>query len=105
MLVREPHNPHDADAVAVQSLHGHGLGYVPRTETHRLPQPVTFGRVQSIGAEANTGNLGLTVSSSQPHRQLLVLAGCATGDEFVQKPTPSAARIIADVTAWLIMTR
>ena len=61
MLVREPHNPHDADAVAVQSLHGHGLGYVPRTETHRLPQPVTFGRVQSIGAEANTGNLGLTV--------------------------------------------
>ena len=61
MLVREPHNPHDPDAVAVQSLHGHGLGYVPRTETHRLPQPVTFGRVQSIGAEANTGNLGLTV--------------------------------------------
>jgi hypothetical protein len=65
MMVREPHNPYDADAVAVQSLHGHGLGYIPRGETFRLPQPVTFGRVQSIGSEANTGNLGLTVRTSQ----------------------------------------
>lgn len=65
MLVREPQNPHDPDAVAVQSLHGHGLGYIPRNETFKLPQPVTFGRVESIGAEANTGNLGLTVRLSK----------------------------------------
>ena len=44
-----------------QTLHGHGLGYVPRDQTFRLPQPVTFGRVESIGQEASTGNFGLTV--------------------------------------------
>ena len=61
MLVREPNNPHDPNAVAVATLHGHGLGYLPREQTRWLPQPVTFGRVASIGAQADTQNLGLTV--------------------------------------------
>ncbi len=61
MLVREPENPHDPNAVVVQTLHGHGLGYMPRDATGALPQAVTFGRVQSIGAQADTGNIGLTV--------------------------------------------
>ena len=40
MLVREPHNPHDPNALAVLTLHGHGLGYIPREQTFRIPQQV-----------------------------------------------------------------
>lgn len=41
-LVREPHNPHDANAVRVE-WRGHPLGYVPRRENGHLARQMDGG--------------------------------------------------------------
>ncbi|KAK9817263.1 hypothetical protein WJX72_011983 [[Myrmecia] bisecta] len=50
MLVKEPHNEHDPNAVAVLTLAGAQLGYVPRELTQNFTQDVTFASVYSFGA-------------------------------------------------------
>lgn len=49
MLVREPGNPHDPNAVCVQRLDGRQLGYVPKELTRHFSQYTTFGHVHSSG--------------------------------------------------------
>lgn len=61
MFVKEPSNVHDPNAVSVQTLHGHSMGHIAQKETSQFLQPVSFGRVLSIGPEHWTGNFGLTV--------------------------------------------
>lgn len=61
MFVREPSNVHDPNAVSVQTLHGHSMGHIARKETSQFLQPVSFGRILSMGPEHWTGNFGLTV--------------------------------------------
>eukprot|EP00466_Bigelowiella_natans_P018819 jgi/Bigna1/81207/fgenesh1_pg.78_\ len=48
-LEREPTNPYDPDAIAVRTLNGTQIGYVPRALTSRFRHPIAFGRVESIG--------------------------------------------------------
>jgi hypothetical protein len=49
MLVREPNNVHDPNAVAVKTLQGHSLGYVPKELTVNIQHDVCFGHIQSVG--------------------------------------------------------
>ncbi len=60
MMVKQPDNTYDPNAVAVQTLHGQDLGYVPREHTARFPYDVTFGHVYSLGQSAK-GLWGATV--------------------------------------------
>lgn len=53
MLVKEPNNEHDPDAIAVHTLSGHSLGYVPRDFNNKFPHDTNFARVQSVGPSAN----------------------------------------------------
>ena len=64
MLVKEPNNEHDPDAIAVHTLSGHSLGYVPRDFNNKFPHDVNFARVQSVGPSANeeVTLLGVVVS-------------------------------------------
>ncbi len=71
MMVKQPDNTYDPNAVAVQTLHGQDLGYVPREHTARFPHDVTFGHVYSLGqnakglwSTANTWLLRLAVMTS-----------------------------------------
>lgn len=63
-LVREPTNPADPNAVAVQALDGTTLGYIPRDETQRFQQPLCFGAVYSAGQAADGGNWGFRVRTA-----------------------------------------
>ncbi|GAB5370396.1 hypothetical protein AAMO2058_001489300 [Amorphochlora amoebiformis] len=61
-LEHEPNNPFDSAAVAVRTLNGTQLGYVPRGLTQRFKQSsMSFGVVESVGANPE-GLLGLRVS-------------------------------------------
>lgn len=60
MMIKQPDNIYDPNAVAVQTLSGHDLGYVPREHTSRFPHDVTFGHVYSLGQNAK-GLWGATV--------------------------------------------
>ena len=60
MMVKKPDNTYDPNAVAVQTLHGQDLGYVPREHTASFPHDVTFGHVYSLGQNAK-GLWGATV--------------------------------------------
>lgn len=61
MLVKDPHNPYDPHAVSVRTLDGRDLGFVPRDDTGAVTQPITFGRVEGIGPQKDTGLLGFHV--------------------------------------------
>ncbi|DBA85403.1 hypothetical protein WJX79_007934 [Trebouxia sp. C0005] len=61
MMVKQPDNTYDPNAVAVQTLHGQDLGYVPKEHTARFPHDVTFGHVYSVGQNAK-GLWGATVA-------------------------------------------
>lgn len=60
-LTREPHNPYDPQAIAVHTLWGVSLGYVPRDLTAHFQFPITFGSIYSVGANEKA-LLGATVS-------------------------------------------
>lgn len=60
--VREPHNPYDPDAVAVLTLRGMSLGYVPRELTGAFVHSVTFAHVVSTGVAGDSGLLGATIA-------------------------------------------
>lgn len=62
--MREPTNPADPNAVAVQALDGTTLGYIPRDETQRFQQPLCFGAVYSAGQAADSGNWGFRVRAA-----------------------------------------
>eukprot|EP00241_Pyramimonas_parkeae_P019554 CAMPEP_0114281954 /NCGR_PEP_ID=MMETSP0059-20121206/3292_1 /TAXON_ID=36894 /ORGANISM="Pyramimonas parkeae, Strain CCMP726" /LENGTH=304 /DNA_ID=CAMNT_0001402547 /DNA_START=45 /DNA_END=959 /DNA_ORIENTATION=- len=70
LLVREPENPFDANAVAVRTLSGESAGYVSKHMTHHFIQDITVGRVVSVGASQAAGTLGLRLECS-PHRPSL----------------------------------
>lgn len=64
-LVREPHNPHDPNAVRIE-WQGHMLGYLPRTDNEAVARQLDRGnklraRIERIGKYRN-------------HRRLLELA-------------------------------
>jgi HIRAN domain len=63
MLVREPQNHPDPDAVLVCTLQGEELGYVPREQTSHFVQSVSFARVSSVSRETPTATLGVKVMS------------------------------------------
>jgi hypothetical protein len=46
---REPDNPHDPNAVAISTLDGTPLGYVPRASTGAFRHRLVFGEVASAG--------------------------------------------------------
>ena len=61
-MVKEPDNPHDPNAIAVQTLSGQTAGYVPKEHTARFPHRITFGHVYSSGRASSVGLWGATVS-------------------------------------------
>ena len=61
-MVKEPDNPHDPNAIAVQTLSGQTAGYVPKEHTARFPHDITFGHVYSSGRASSVGLWGATVS-------------------------------------------
>ena len=61
-MVKEPQNAYDPNAIAVQTLTGQHLGYVPKEHTDRFPHDVTFGHIYSLGPNA-LGLWGVTVST------------------------------------------
>jgi HIRAN domain len=75
LLVMEPHNPADKDAVVIISmdrrLHGDDriLGYVPREHAKNFYQAVRFGRIHSVGRASQIGDFGMWVSCSLQHFQ------------------------------------
>ncbi|PRW60715.1 single-stranded-DNA-specific exonuclease [Chlorella sorokiniana] len=59
--VREPDNPHDPNAVAVRTLDGRNLGYIPRDRTVLFSQDLCFGHVQSAGRQGEEGLWGFNI--------------------------------------------
>ena len=76
MLGKEPNNEYDPDAIAVHTLSGQSLGYVPRDFNNKFPHDTNFARVQSVGASANeeVPLLGAIVSSAISSTQFAVHA-------------------------------
>ena len=66
MMVKEPDNEYDHNAIAVQTLSGQALGYVPREHTPRFPHDTTFGHVYSLG-QTPQRLWGATVSIETAH--------------------------------------
>lgn len=64
MMIREPDNTYDPDAIAVQTLSGQPLGYVPKEHTSRFSHDTTFGHVYSMGRASSVGLWGATVRPS-----------------------------------------
>ena len=58
MFSKEPHNEFDPNAVAIHSLHGVQLGYVPRERTGAFIHPVTFGKVATVGHTSSSSSGG-----------------------------------------------
>lgn len=54
LLVREPGNLFDPNAVQIQTLEGEPVGYVPRDQTHDFSQERSLGCLQSKG-QVDTG--------------------------------------------------
>lgn len=61
MMVKQPDNIYDSNAIAVQTLSGQELGYVPKEHTNRFLHDITFGQVYSSGKNAK-GLWGVTVA-------------------------------------------
>lgn len=66
MMMKEQDNSYDPQAIAVQTLSGQVLGYVPRGHTTRFPYDTTFGHVYSMGKANSVGLWGATVSTLLP---------------------------------------
>lgn len=65
MLMREPTNPADPNAVQVLRLDGLPLGYLPKAITNRVPtwQDLVFGTVETVAkGPGDDDNWGFTVS-------------------------------------------
>lgn len=69
MMVKQPDNIYDSNAIAVQTLSGQELGYVPKEHTNRFLHDITFGQVYSSGKNAK-GLWGVTVSSDWAHVEI-----------------------------------
>ncbi len=52
---REPDNPYDPSAVAISTLDGESIGYVPKERTQSFIHPLAFGRVASVGQVESSG--------------------------------------------------
>ena len=57
VLVREPENPHDANAIAVYSDDGFHLGYIPRTMNRELADALREGRKFAATFDADINRL------------------------------------------------
>ncbi|KAJ9510549.1 hypothetical protein QJQ45_016017 [Haematococcus lacustris] len=61
LILREPSNPHDPDAVSISTLLGQPLGYIPRDGTNELQNTgLSFGTVSSFG-QTKSGHWGAAV--------------------------------------------
>lgn len=49
MLAKEPWNPYDTNAIAVHTLKGTQLGYVPKAHNQHYTKDMVFGRVVAFG--------------------------------------------------------
>ena len=72
VFVKEPNNPYDPNAVAVQTLDGQDLGYMPRDINHRFLLDTCFGYVYSVG-QTEQGLWGFQVSKYSPAATSVVL--------------------------------
>ena len=70
LLVKEPENIHDGNAIAVRALDGTEIGYVPSADTHLFVHDVTLAYVVSTGMTTG-GRWGVTVRLSSLHPCLL----------------------------------
>lgn len=70
MLMKEPDNIYDPNAIVVQTLSGQALGYVPKEHTARFLHDITFGHVYSLGQTAK-GLWGATVMTLILYLQLM----------------------------------
>lgn len=86
LLVKEPNNPHDPGAVAVQTLLGEQLGYVPRSHTARFAHDVTLASVVSTGQSGDTGLWGCYV------RACPGLASCDFVDVLPRSAVPPGSK-------------
>lgn len=75
MMVTQYDNGYSPDSVAVQTLSGTLLGYVPRRHNHRFIHDVNFGHVYAVGQDA-AGLWRLTVGQIL---MLCVLGGWGRG--------------------------
>lgn len=60
-FVREHNNPHDANAIKVETLDGVQIGYVPKGYTDAFASETNFGRVLSVGKTASGDQYGASV--------------------------------------------
>ena len=58
---KEPHNPHDSNAVAIKMMDGRKLGYIPKQETASFKHSICIGKVRSTGQNQATLKLGCLV--------------------------------------------
>lgn len=63
IMEREPYNTHDPNAVAVRSLDGKKLGYIPKQETTPFIHSACFGKVRSVGPNQANGQLGCLIET------------------------------------------
>jgi HIRAN domain len=63
---KEPENPYDPNAVAVNTLDGISLGYVSKERTEAFTRPICFGQVHSAGQAEGSGMWGCS-AEVQPH--------------------------------------
>jgi len=68
VLRREPHNPHDANAIEVFTADGAKLGYVPRRRNRRLAELMDAGhafdaRIGQIN-QGHGGAIGLIITAA-----------------------------------------
>ena len=63
MMTLQYDNGYSSDSVAVQTLSGTLLGYVPRRHNHRFIHDVNFGHVYAVGQDA-AGLWRLTVRNT-----------------------------------------
>lgn len=76
LLVREPDNPFDSNAIAVKRVNGRCIGYLPREEAANLAGKFdTYGKTVSgkvtaiLGKHFIDGQLGLRISFSLPESE------------------------------------
>jgi hypothetical protein len=70
---KEPENPYDPNAVAVHTLDGIPLGYVPKERTGAFLHQMCFGQVQSVGQADGGGMWGCSAEVQPRVPPVLVL--------------------------------
>ena len=92
--VRQPENPHDADAVECFDLRGLSLGFLPRALNTVLVSAHAegvFARVLSVGRN-DKGLFGLTIAMKREGPGLIVTPSPVRGGDPLRRMEPAQAR-------------